>query len=321
MGERSEIRAGVFVVLALLILAAGTLWIVGTPMRGGRRDYEVQMRESGGVRRGDRVRVSGIEVGRVTSVELLAGEELPVMFNISIDGAVILREGSTARLTTDGLLGAPYLELHAGPAGASGLPSGSRILGVVGGDLDATLTGLGEATDRLPALLDQASSTLARIDAEIVPLLQSFQALLSEENVEAISAVMRKLEPMIEEVGTRLTALAGHLESLAMELEEGLGGVPELTNEVRGLVADLRHALGPEGGRLTGLLDSAQGTLSTADGALATLDGEEIEAMLHDLREAAANLRSLSQTLKERPGVLLRSNPPADRKPGEGVER
>ena len=47
----------------------------------------------------------------------------------------------------------------------------------------------------------------------------------------------------------------------------------------------------------------------------------EVEALVRDLRAAAANLRSLTQTLKERPGLLLRHPRPPDRRPGEGEEQ
>ncbi len=322
MADRSDVRAGAFVLLAVAILAAGTLWILGSPMGRGQRDYEVQMTSSGGVRRGDRVRLSGMEVGRVSEIRLLPGEERPVLFQVALDAGIRMTRGSSARLTTDGLLGAPYLEIIAGPSEAEPLPPGSRIIGSESGDLNQTLEVIGAAGERLPELLDHAAATLDRVEIEVAPILRSLQQLLSEENVDTVSRVIRKLEPTIDEVGTRLSALAEHLDSLASELEEGLGGVPELASELRSLVGDLRSAVGPDGARLAGVLDSAGATIETADGALSTFDlnREELDAMLHDLRESAANLRSLTQTLKERPSLLLRSPKQPEREPGEGVE-
>jgi phospholipid/cholesterol/gamma-HCH transport system substrate-binding protein len=322
MADHKEVRAGIFVVLALAILGAGTIWIVGSPMRGDRLDYEVLMHSSAGVRRGDRVRLSGMEVGRVDTVELSSGAEWPVLFRVSVDETVQLTEGSSARITSDGLLGAPYLELVAGPPEAPRLPGGSRIVGVESADLSQTLAGLGATTDRLPVLLDQTTELLSKVDREIEPLLQSLRGLLSEENVEAVSGVIAKLEPTLDDVTLRLKGLAANLESLAGELEEGLGGVPELTTEARGLITDLRGALGEDGDRLSQVFDSASATLGSAEGALSTMEinSQELDAMLRDLREAAANLRSLSQTLKERPSLLLRKPEMPARKPGEGME-
>ena len=323
MANRQELRAGTFVVLSLLVLGAGTLWIIGFSIFGGNRlGYEVEMQTSGGVRQGDAVRVAGIESGRVDGITLMMEEEWPVRFRISVQESIRLTAGSSARITSEGLLGAPFLEILPGPVGGERLPAGSTIRGKEGGTVNQTLEGLALTTDRLPALLDQATVTLGRLDAQIEPTLKGVQNLLSDQNVARVSRILTSLEPTIEEVGSRLSALAQQLEALADELEEGLGGVPELTTEVRGLVADVRQAVGPDGSNMTEILDSASRTLDSADQALASfeVDADEVDAMLRDLRHASANLRSLSQTLKQRPGMLLRRRPPPDRKPGEGVE-
>lgn len=320
MADLNEVRAGIFVLAALTLLAVGTLWIVGfSPFDGERPAYEVWMKESGGVRSGDRLRVSGIEAGRVQSVELRSGEEWPVRFGVTLDESVRLRVGSTARISSDGMLGAPYLELVDGPPGGEPLPPGSRILGGGAPSFERALEQLGAGADRLPALLEQVAGLLAEMEGEIGPLLDGLQALVSDDNVKAVSGVLARLEPTVDEIVERLSSLAGHLESLAGELEEGLGGVPELTGEVRTLVGDLRRAVGDDGRRVTEVLEAARGTLDSADGVLSTIEGggRELDAMLRDLRAAAANLRSLSQSLEERPSLLLRSPRAPERTPPE----
>jgi phospholipid/cholesterol/gamma-HCH transport system substrate-binding protein len=324
LADRGEVRAGVFVALALAILVAGTLWIVGfTPFKGPKATYDVWMKSSSGVRRGDRIRVAGIEVGRVKAIELRAGEQWPVVFRVAMDEDVALTVGSSARITSDGLLGAPYLEILAGPGDGKLLPPGGRIVGSEGGSIMEALDGLTGITDRLPLLLDQATDLAGTLDREIGPLSAHLRALLSEQNIDEISGSLAALRPLLEKTGPRASQLVSRLDSLAAQLENDTGGVPALTDEVSALAGELRQAIGPGGGRLAGLLDSAESSFGTADGALATIEGNsaELDAMLRDLREAAANLRSLSQTLKERPSLLLRYPVPPERRPGEERER
>lgn len=323
MSEREtrldEVRAGVFVLVALALLGAGTLWIAGfSPKAATETDFEVAMTGSAGVRPGDRVRVSGIEVGRVRSVELAADEAWPVLFQVSVDSRVEIRRGASARLTSDGMLGAPYLEILAGPVGAEPLPPGSRIHGTESAGLDQSLAKLSGVADQVGALLEQASATLE----EIGPLVAGFQAVLSEENVAAISETLAVLGPTIDSTGSRVGSLMDRLESLSGRLEDGISGLPELTAETEGLVGDLRAALGDDGSRLAGALDALDAALSSAEGALATVgeNGDRVDAMLVDLRAAAANLRALSEDLKRRPSRLLRSPRAPDRKPGDGVD-
>lgn len=323
MADRSEVRAGLFVLTALAILAAGTLWIVGfSPMRGRQVAYEILMKSSGGVRRGDRVRVAGIEMGRVKGIKFRAGEEWPVVFKVSINERFTPVVGSAARITTDGLLGAPYLELLDGPAGAAPLPPGSEIQGVETGSFTEAFEKLGSSTEGLPDLLEEATELLHKINRELEPIMAGLQVVLSEENAEAISGTLGALQPTLEKAGPQLTALMSRLDSLASGVEEGVADVPELTSELNGLLADLRQAVGADGGRLIGVLDSAESTLGTAGSALSIVEnnGQELDAMLRDLREAAANLRSLSQTLKERPALLLRYPRPPEGKTGDVKE-
>jgi phospholipid/cholesterol/gamma-HCH transport system substrate-binding protein len=318
------VRAGVFVLLALAILVAGTIWIVGfTPFKGRKATYEVLMKSSGGVRKGDRIRVSGIEVGRVKTIELRAGEDWPVLFHVALDEDVALAAGSSARITSDGLLGAPYLEILAGPGDGSPLPPGSRIVGVEAASIMEALDSLGGTTDRLPLLLDQATELVAKLNREVEPLLASFRALLSQQNIDEISGGLAALRPQLEEIGPRVSELVSRLDSLAAQIESGAAGVPELTDEVSALVGDLRHAIGPRGDRLAELFESAESTFGTADGAFATVEGNsaELDAMLRDLREPAANLTSMSHTLKERPSLLLRYPRPPEGKPRRGDDR
>jgi len=328
MPDRRDVRAGSFVLVALAILGAGTIWIAGfSPFSGTRAAYEILMKSSSGVRRGDRLRMAGIQAGRVNRVELRAGEEWPVRFHVTVDPEVVVAEGSQARITTDGLLGAPYLEIVSGPAGGPPLPSGSRIIGLEGGDIVQTLQGLGETTERLPPLIDGVTELVSQLNEGIEPLLEGVEALLAEENIDAIVGALTSLSGALDQLGPRLPGLFDRLEGMAASLEATIGEGAPLAVETRTLIEDLRAALGPDGRRLAALLESAESTLETADGTLAAVrgSGPELQVVLRDLAAAAANLKSLSQALKERPSMLLRSPRPPEREelqpPGDGGGR
>ena len=323
MADMSEVRAGIFVLLALVILGFGTLWIVGySPVGGGQLEYEVLLKSSAGVRKGDRIRLSGIGVGRIKTIDLRPGEDWPVVFNVEIEQGVVLTEGSAARITSDGLLGAPYLELVAGALGSDPLPAGSQIMGSGGGTLMDTLDGMGESTAKLPELIQQLSELIANINHEVGPLLGSFRTLLSDQNIDAISGSLSSLSQTTDEVGPRILTLVSSLDALAVRLDEGLSGIPDLTAEITTLTKNLHAAIGPDGERLSRVLDSAAGTLDSATGTLSAVGAHnaELDSILRDLDDATTNLKSLTQTLKERPSLLMRFPGQPDRKPGEEVK-
>lgn len=317
MKDTSTIRAGLFLIIALGVFVVGSLWVAGLHPGGTERaSYEVLMKSSGGVRQGDPVRVAGMEVGRVQEVDLRPGVEWPVLFRIGLDATIPVTEAASARLTTDGLLGSPYLEIDPGPAGEPPLPADTPIPGLEVVSTADAMSGIGQLSDRAGVALDEVTVLLQSLSARTGPLLERFEMLMSDQNLASISESLTAMRDTMQEAGPRLTSLMTRLDELAIELEAGVAGIPDLTADLQGLVGDLRTALGPEGERMSSLLDSAGDSVSSME-----MNKGELEAMVRDLRLATANLKAFTESIKERPSALVRGNKGPDRKPGEGVDR
>lgn len=316
MRDHSAIKAGVFVVVAVAILVVATLWVAGLHFGGAKNEYDVLMGTASGVREGDQVRVSGMEVGRVLGVHLRPGEDWPVLFQVALDQGIPVTQAATARLTSDGLLGAPYLEIDPGPAGEPLLPPGSTIVGSSTAGFSEAFASLSDLSDRADVALDEMTVLLQSLSERTGPLLARFELLLSDENLASISGSLAAMQDTIEASGPELSALLERLDELALELQTGVAGLPDLTEDIQGLVTDLRTALGPEGDRLATLLDSANSGMSSMQ-----MNRGELEAMVKDLRLATANLRAFTAAIKERPSLLVRKSRAPDRKPGEGVDK
>ncbi len=317
MKDTSTIRAGLFVMIALGVLVIGSLWVAGFHPGGAEKaSYEVLMKSSGGLRQGDPVRVAGMEVGRVQAVDLRPGVEWPVLFRIGLDAKILITEVAAARLTTDGLLGNPYLEIDPGPADEPPLAPGTPIVGLEVVSTADAMSGIGQLSDRAGVALDEVTILLQSLSARTGPLLERFELLMSDQNLASISESLTAMRDTMQEAGPRLTSLMTRLDELAIELETGVAGIPDLTDDLQGLVGDLRTALGPDGERLSSLLDSAGDSVSSME-----MNKGELEAMVRDLRLATANLKAFTESIKERPSALVRKSKGPDRKPGEGVDR
>ena len=303
-------------VVALAIFVVASLWVAGFHFGAAQNEYEVLMKSAAGVRKGDQVRVSGLEIGRVLAVELRPGEDWPVSFRVALAEEVPVTQAATARMTSDGLLGAPYLEIDPGPAGEPLLPTGSTIVGSSAPGASEAIGGLSELSDRAGLAMDEVTVLLQSLSERTGPLLERFEMLLSDENLASISDSLAAMRSTMQESGPRLSSLLTRLDELAIELQTGVEGLPDLTGEIQGLVTDLRTALGPEGERLATVLDSANSGMSAMQ-----MNRGELEAMVRDLRLATANLRAFSEAIKERPSLLVRKSRAAERKPGEGVDQ
>lgn len=120
--ERNPVVVGAasLAVMALLILAA--FRAQDLPLIGGGDTYYAAFSESGGLKANDEVRIAGVRVGKVSSVEL-DGDHVKVTFKIDTDSA--FGSDTRAAIKVKTLLGAMYVALE--PAGEGQLEEGSEI--------------------------------------------------------------------------------------------------------------------------------------------------------------------------------------------------
>ncbi|MCZ6777421.1 MAG: MlaD family protein [Acidobacteria bacterium] len=318
----TEVRLGLFVVTALVLFIVGSLWIAGTPFFGTPRiSYRIVMKESGGVKAGDRVRFAGVEVGRIQRVTLDPDQEWPVVFHVSLQSDIPVRIDSSAKIATTGLLGSKYLQVEPGSPTEDLLPPGGEIQGRSILGMTETLARLDEISEKAVVLLSQTTDILDRVSTEMGPILSSVEMLLSEENVENVGHMLYTLHETVQDAAPRVSLLIARLESISGQIEGGLEGMPEVSAKVSTLLDDLHGAFGPEGSRLAEVLEAAESSLSSADQTLSILgeNRKEVEAALRDMRDTIANLKAFSQLVKERPFSLVRIKGEPERLPGQGV--
>lgn len=120
----TAIKLGAFSVVLLLFTAI--IVVVFGQMRFDRTtSYSAIFSSASGLRAGQFVRASGVEVGKVDSVELVnGGSQAKVEFNV--DRSLPMFEGTTASVRYLNLIGDRYLELKRGDSDKR-LPSGATI--------------------------------------------------------------------------------------------------------------------------------------------------------------------------------------------------
>lgn len=96
----------------------------GQRAAGGGYELSARFQRVDGVNVGSDVRVSGVKVGVVRAVSL-DPETYMARLTFDIDPNVHILDESTARISSDGLLGGAYVAIE--PAGMDPLPSGGEI--------------------------------------------------------------------------------------------------------------------------------------------------------------------------------------------------
>src|SRR3981189_3664189 len=106
------------IIILVLVIGVGQSF-ASVPMIFATPTYFAQFTDTGGLNTGDKVRVSGVDVGVVRSLEI-SGDK--VLIGYSLDGVKIGTD-SRANIRTDTILGRKNLEIQ---------PKGSKTLGANG---------------------------------------------------------------------------------------------------------------------------------------------------------------------------------------------
>jgi phospholipid/cholesterol/gamma-HCH transport system substrate-binding protein len=206
--ERNPVVVGAvsLAVIALLILAA--FRAQDLPLIGGGDTYHAAFSESGGLKANDEVRIAGVRVGKVESVEL-DGDQVRVTFRI--DTASAFGDDTRAAIKVKTLLGAMYLALE--PAGDGQLDEGAEIPVERTSspyDVVEAFSGLAETSERIDTdRLAESLTTLADLTRntpdEFRSALRGVSALSSNlaDRDEQINTLLKNLERVSGVLGER----------------------------------------------------------------------------------------------------------------------
>ena len=241
--QKAEIWIGLLAIVCSIILGWGYFWLTGQPL--GERGYTVTviLEDAGGLERGDRVHMSGVEVGVVRSVQLEAANRIVVDLWLHRDLRIPL--DTRALLQAVGVFGDVIVTLEPGASG--------------------TLASSGDTLEfgRAPSLMDLAGDLGERADA----LLVKVDRLLADSTIDqvhgsvaALPGTVRGIEQLVSESSEDFAALSRSLRATAEELQGTLEGA-----EIEALVADMRELASTASQTAESLRESAASLRSIAE--------------------------------------------------------
>ena len=211
---------GVATLVAAIAAALGAYTVGSTNLFADTYEVSAVLEETGGVRSGDPVRMAGIEVGRVASVEP-DFERGVVVMTFDVDAGVHLGPETTVEVALATLLGGRYVRL-AGPVERPYLE-----------DLDAAQRRIPVERTRLPLgvidALGQLTSTAEALDADAIDQLLRDASSLARDNAgqagdilddvvalsEVLNARRQQIDELVADTAQVTDALADRDESIA----------------------------------------------------------------------------------------------------------
>ncbi len=252
--RRNDVRVGLAILAATALAVFGTLWLKGGGF--GREDREVrgQFREVGQVIDGCRVKLRGVEIGRVDAIEFDPSGDY-VVVSMLVDPDVPLPASPVVVASPESFFGDWQVEITE----RSRYPQSEFTVPTAQGVLPAyALPDVGQ----LAGVADRIAENMAVLSDRVELAFTEETALRVREAIENLQQVTQGLTDLVERQQGTVDELAADLS----EMSETLG---ETVNAVNRVAVELEAALA--GGQTQAIVDNVANATERMDSLTAAL--------------------------------------------------
>ena len=276
--KASYVLVGTVTLLAIIAGLGFFLWLAKVQIDRTYARYDILFDSVAGLGNASPVRFNGVDVGQVLSIDLSRSDPSRVRVSIEVSANTPVRQGTIARLESQGVTGVSFVGLEGGVPDAPAL------------DRDP-LTGvpvIPSETSVVQGLIDDAPDLLE----EAISLLKDLSKFTSEENRTAVADILKNVDAATE----RLDVALSNVDQITQDISEGVDQIASFT------------------GRLDSVADKAEVALGTADRALARFEafGEtglpQVSAVTADVSRLVEALRRLVNQIERDPARFLLGN-------------
>ena len=305
----TETKVGVFVVAALVLLAATIYGVHATRTVRGQVRFKTYLRDAGGLDADTSVLFGGIKVGQVTTVRPDTDDPTRIEIAFEVKAGTPVNGQSKAQVGTVSLMGTPSLLITTGSNEAPRLAPGSVVP-------SQESVSMSDVTRRFGVVIDNANNVLLdlhreipEIAAQLHSVLDNVNTLTGAENQQQVRTVLAGVRTLVNDTDAVIVSA----KPLMANVDQTVSAVSRTFDSVRGTVDSLREPLLDDLKSLHDTLEDARGAIGSVQGVVRTNEDDFAETM-RALRTASENLRTMTEQLKERPWNLIRTTQAGDRK-------
>jgi phospholipid/cholesterol/gamma-HCH transport system substrate-binding protein len=300
--EANYAAVGAFVLIVALLGALFVYWYSDTREHRDYNRYEIYFTGSvSGLDKGGAVRYLGVGVGRVIDIRIDPRDSSRVEVIVDIDARTPVSTHTVAELQLQGVTGLLYIDLH---EDNKKQPAPPPVAGLKYPVIRSSPSRFDVFLASLPELVAGANDVVKRADA-----------LLSNENLSAVSAAIGNLDKAssrLPQTVHDLNSLIGELRSASTELTASAQSAHQLLDSAQ---PDVRATLE----RVRTIADNLAGFSLQLNKAIAenrqdirtfTHEGlPEIERFVREGRAAAEDIQALANSLRDNPNQILYQQP------------
>jgi len=293
---------GLFVSIALAAIAGFGMWLAGTkgnePMTRYSMLYE---KDVSGLALGGPVFYLGVNVGRVTSMNLVPGPQVKVRINIDVLADTPINSGSYASLMAQGITGVTVVNIAGEPGEFKPLetPPGEDypLIPVRQTGLSALLADAPQTISKLNFLLDQANELLGEENRLVIAdMLQNVESLTAELAAErkTIAALPGEVQLLLTDARATMSDVRAALQAVQPELGTTMEHLSAASANVDSLTLRVDKLLAANEVEFEHFIDQGLG---------------QVPDLIFDLRSTLRDLQKLLKQLSEDPSQLILRTP------------
>ncbi len=256
----NRLRIGLMGIVVLLLVVGVGQSITSVPMLFARPAYYGQFTDTGGLNKGDKVRIAGVDVGKVEDLKI-DGDHIVMKFSI---GTNTIGTESRLAINTDTILGKKVLEIEARgnqqlrpgdtlPLGQSTTPYQiydaffDVTKAAAGWDIDTvkqSLHVLSQTIDQTYPHLSAALDGVAKFSDTIGKRDEEIKHLLAQAN--QVASILGDRSDQVDRLLVNAKTLLAAFNERGRAIDALLGNVAAFSEQVKGLINDnpnLNHVL------------------------------------------------------------------------------
>jgi phospholipid/cholesterol/gamma-HCH transport system substrate-binding protein len=288
MRNTLETRLGIFFALALVVSVLLLEMVGAFEFFKGGYSISASFRNAQELKKGDLVKMAGVEIGRVEAIELtnmLARVSMKLQKKYEAD----IKTDSKAVVKFTGLMGQNYIEIEGGSPTSPQAQPGAALQS-------------GEQPD------------LSKLMAKLEDVANGVEGLTKSFSPKTLSTLVGPLNDFIIQNSPALTATIGNIRSVSDQIAQGEGTVGQLIknkalyNAALGAVTNFQSASAD----IKGLVDQAQGAVGDARQIIADIKSGQgnlgkltkDEALYRETTNAMNNLSEILQKVNRGQGSV-----------------
>lgn len=212
---KRNLIVGIFVFLGIAIFIV-TIYLVGIKENvfGGSINISAIFQDAKGLKEGDRVRLSGIDIGTVNTIYLLSDSRVFILMNVDANLIQFVKKDSKATIANEGLMGSKILQI---------LPGGFESTPVAEFDTLATIEQVD--VDDIMREINVSSKNISIVTNELIGITQK---------INRGDGIFGKIF-----TDTTFTQNLDQSSKNISEITENLIGISEKVNRGQGIVGKL----------------------------------------------------------------------------------